>query len=123
MELMTMEPTNINRVAFSAAVIACALIHSTQLHAAQQGNGTDSPTVIYVAPNGHDTGEGSEAAPLATVAAEIQSQGHTLCHDPLQAKLYVHDLYLVRTYSWHRRSFLRRRLVQTEAVRRAALSK
>ena len=57
------------RVALSTAIIACVHFFSVHLLLAQHNTTAESPSTIYVAPNGDGTGNGSEAAPLATIAA------------------------------------------------------
>ncbi len=69
---MKANSTRIGRAGVSAAIAACVLIHSAQAHATQQDAGSGSPTVIHVSPNGDDAGDGSEAAPLATIVAAQQ---------------------------------------------------
>ena len=63
---------SIGRAAVSIVIIAYVQAHSVQLHSAQRDKTTDSATVIYVSPNGNDTGDGSEGSPLATIAAAQQ---------------------------------------------------
>ncbi len=73
--------TDIRRFPVLFAIIACVQVHSAQLHAAQDGRDMDAATVIYVSPNGDDTGDGSKRAPLATIAEaqqeirELRTQG------------------------------------------------
>ena len=64
--------TEIRRVAVLLAIVACVQAHSPQLHSAEDDSDTDAATVILVAPDGDDTGDGSKRAPLATIAAAQQ---------------------------------------------------
>lgn len=63
---------NIRRIPALFAIIACIQIHADQLHSAQDDRDMDAATVIYVSPNGDDTGDGSKRAPLATIATAQQ---------------------------------------------------
>jgi parallel beta helix pectate lyase-like protein len=63
---------SIKRAALIVAIITCAHVYSTQGLSAENDAAADSPTVIHVAPNGADTGDGSHGAPLAAITAAQQ---------------------------------------------------
>ena len=69
---MKAKRTKSGRTAVSLVIIACVQVHSTQLHSAQHDKDTNSAAVILVSPNGDDTGDGREGAPLATIAVARQ---------------------------------------------------
>ena len=66
---MRLNSTDIRRIAALSAIITCLQVHSDQLHSAQHDTNIAPAIVIYVSPNGSDTTDGSEGAPLATIAA------------------------------------------------------